>query len=173
MKMIQNLTKMSFCKISTYNSDPGVMCDILVERERESVLEKALIATGTPTEWSFLVSLYYTVITFTTIGFGDMYVHSPGHAVLNIAPVISAFASAFSIALFAKLMSRLQTNVEKSGTKRVLRARQSVAAIQLGVIRMNNYSVERDVRSIKEDIMKEIEEEEREAHDKANDEDAF
>ena len=142
------------------------MCDIMVERERESVLEEALIATGTPTEWSFLVSLYYTVTTFTTIGFGDVYVHSPGHAILNIAPVISAFFSAFSIALFAKLMSRLQTNVERSGTKRVLRARQSVAAIQLGVIRMNN-AVERDVKSIKEEIVKEIEEEERQAKDKA------
>ena len=105
----------------------------MVETERTSYLKKALFDTGQDEEWSFLVSFYYTVQTATTIGFGDIYVYSPGHAILNIAPIVSTLVTAFSIALFAKIFSKLQEGVEKTAGKTT----ETVAAIQLGVMRVN------------------------------------
>ena len=108
-----------------------------MEEERDSVLEKALIITGANVEWSFLISVYYTVQTATTIGFGDIYVYSPTHALLNIAPIISTFVTAFSIALFVRVFSKLQTKVEKTAEKKTLGARKLWAAVRLGDIRVN------------------------------------
>ena len=108
----------------------------MVEKERDSILETSLLDTGAHTEWSFFYSLYYTIQTVTTVGFGDIYIHSPQHAALNIAPVISTFVTAFCIALFAKVFSRLQAGVEKKGNRKILKARKSVAAFQMGVLKI-------------------------------------
>ena len=117
------------------------MCNAMVEKERDSLLEKALTDTGSHSEWTFFYSLYYTFQTVTTIGFGDIYVHSPQHAVLNIAPVISTFMTAFCIALFAKVFSRMQASVEKKGSRKILKARKNMAAFQMGVLRINQTAV--------------------------------
>ena len=126
----------------------------MVELERDSVLEKALFDTGANMEWSFLISLYYTVQTATTIGFGDIYVHSPGHALLNIAPVISTMVTAFCIALFAKLLGKIQEGMEKKAGKKT----DKLAAVHLGVIRVNRTATkENNKEDIKQENISEVE----------------
>ena len=132
----------------------GVMCDVMVEREMDSVLESSLIDTGQAAEWDFLKSFYYTIQTVTTIGFGDIYIHSPGHPILNIAPIVSTYVTAFSIALFAMVVSRLQSGVEKKGEKKILKTRKSVAAIQLGVLKVNLAAKNGTEDNIEEQIVK-------------------
>ena len=63
--------------------------------------------------------------------------YSPTHALLNIAPVISTLVTAFSIALFVRVFSKLQTKVEKTAEKKTLGARKLWAAVKLGDIRVN------------------------------------
>ena len=56
----------------------GYFCYLLVESELDSELEIALEYTGQASSWTFLIGLYYVFTTISCIGFGDIYIYSPG-----------------------------------------------------------------------------------------------
>ena len=90
--------------------------------------------------WTFFVSVYYTIVTVTSIGFGDIYVYSPSHVLLNIKPILCLFLTAFLIALFARIFNKLQKKVDLVATKKSLRAHMNMVkagrAMRLGVIKV-------------------------------------
>ena len=140
-----------------YNPSAGI-CDVFVESEREDGLNTLLDeADQWSDEWSFFVALYYTVQTVTTIGFGDIYIFSPEGSALHIGPIVSVLLTAFIIALFAKVFSKFQADVERSAEKKTQRARNSVVSMQLGVIRVNQ-AVRQELQEIEEEIEETVEE---------------
>ena len=76
--------------------------------------------------WTFFISVYYTIVTVTSIGFGDIYVYSPGHVLLNLKPILCLFLTAFLIALFARIFKKLQNKVELVATKKSLKAHMNM-----------------------------------------------
>ena len=119
-----------------------MICDQIVEAERESKLKDLLIEAGIFDEWHFFNALYFAVQTVTTIGFGDIYIYSPKHALLHIGPIAMVMIDALIIALFSRVFNKFQANVEKSATKKSVRARNSIASINLGIIRINRQPIE-------------------------------
>ena len=112
-----------------------------------------MVEAGEDYEWNFFIALYYTVQTVTTIGFGDIYIFSPNKATvtLHIGPIFAVMLTAFIIALFARVFSKLQAHMEKSVKKKTLKARHSMASIQLGVIRVN-HTANRELDEIVEEL---------------------
>ncbi|KAL5265214.1 hypothetical protein ACHWQZ_G006090 [Mnemiopsis leidyi] len=87
----------------------AVVCDQLVEGGRDDVIEAHLEDTVLNYSWNFFISVYYTIITVTSIGFGDIYIYSPAHVLLNLKPILCMFLTAFLIALFSRIFTKLQS----------------------------------------------------------------
>ena len=63
------------------------------------MLSEALRVMGEADHWSYFVSLYFTLQTVMTIGFGDEYVYSPAGALKWLKPFICLVLTAFLIAV--------------------------------------------------------------------------
>ena len=105
----------------------GSLCEWLVESELESIdLQQVLIDTGKGEKWTFFVALYYTMNTVSTIGFGDLYIHCPGHFVLVLKPIVCLMLTALLIAIFSIAFSRIQNTMDKKVAKDALKTREEV-----------------------------------------------
>ena len=98
----------------------------LVEVTQHGQMTKLLEATSNDYDWGMGTSFYYTVQTVATIGFGDLYIWSPGHIVLTIKTVICVFISSFLIAMFSVAFSRMQTYFDKRVEKNVRKTRNEI-----------------------------------------------
>ena len=110
------------------------ICDFFVEEGRDDVLEAQLEDAVLNYSWTYFISVYYTIMTVTSIGFGDIYVYSPNHFLLNIKPVLCLFLTAFLVAFFARIFTKIQNKVDKAATKRSERAHKSVTKLRLGIM---------------------------------------
>ena len=78
--------------------------------ERQELLTKI----GKDYAWSYLTALYYTFITTTTIGFGDVYVYKYVNTEILIIPIVALTLSTTLIAVFAHVFTKLQTAIEET-----------------------------------------------------------
>ena len=101
-----------------------------MEEGRDDVLEAQLEDAVLNYSWTYFISVYYTIVTVTSIGFGDIYVYSPNHFLL-IKTIFCLFLTAFLIAFFAKIFSKVRSKVDKVATKR---AQKRMRQLRLGVI---------------------------------------
>ena len=113
-----------------------MVCDQLVEGGRDDVIEAHLEDTVLNYSWNFFISVYYTIITVTSIGFGDIYIYSPAHVLLNLKPILCMFLTAFLIALFSRIFTKLQSKVEKAAGKEFQKRKLMKQATRLGVIKV-------------------------------------
>ena len=108
---------------------------LLVASEKGSDIGPLLAATKTEEDWSYIVSLYYTIQTVSTIGFGDVYIYNPPlhssfHFVLYLKAVLCLLLTTLVIAIFANLFGRARAVVGHIGKREVHKAAAAVDQIE-------------------------------------------
>jgi len=120
----------------------GICEALVVAGQRENAnLYRDLEAAVLDYTWGFFLCVYYTIITVTSIGFGDVYIFNPSHALLHIKPFVFMILTAVLIALFARVFSKLQQRVDRDAYKRTMKVKRKI--MTLGVMPIE-YNVRED-----------------------------
>ena len=86
---------------------------ILYAATNSKAKKKALVAAGKgDMEWTYLTSLYYVLITITTIGFGDEYFYRTSGD-MYIGSVLSFTITTFLISVFARMFTVIEEAIEE------------------------------------------------------------
>ena len=90
--------------------------------DSETHKEEALKNIGKSYSWSYLTAFYYTFITVTSIGFGDVYKYSTSKE-KAMTPFLSFIMTTLLIALFTRVFGKMQAAIEDRSRVMEQRAR--------------------------------------------------
>ena len=111
----------------------GGITALIVNFERRGEYSQLLEQSGISRTWDYFTGLYFTMVTVTSIGFGDLYLYSPAHCLLVLKPFLCLPITAVLIAVFSHSFNKLQGAVEKRANRGTLKSQDTVTNLRKGV----------------------------------------